>query len=94
MVDRRGAWLLLPASLRRLPADLAATVVATLLTLAAVFVPVVNDTPLRVAFGLVFVLFLPGYAFIAALFPEAGTATSEAETKPNRGVDAPTRPGW
>lgn len=73
MVDRRDAWLLLPAPLRRLPADLAATVVLTFLTLATVFVPVVNETPLRVAFGLVFVLFLPGYAFIAALFPEAGT---------------------
>ena len=77
MADRRDAWLLLPAPLRRLPADLAATVVLTLLTLATVFVPILDQTPLRVAFGLVFVLFLPGYAFIAALFPEAGAATAD-----------------
>jgi len=80
MVDRRDAWLLLPAPLRRLPADLAATVIVTLLTLATVFVPVLNQTPLRVAFGLVFVLFLPGYAFIAALFPEAGTAVTDEDS--------------
>ncbi|WP_048077056.1 DUF1616 domain-containing protein, partial [Halorubrum sp. AJ67] len=80
MVDRRDAWLLLPGPVRRLPADLAATVVFTLATLATVFVPVVNETPLRVAFGLAFVLFLPGYAFIAALFPEAGTGASDGES--------------
>ena len=91
MVDRRDAWLLLPAPLRRLPADLAATVVLTLLTLASVFVPVVNETPLRVAFGLVFVLFLPGYAFIAALFPEAGTATSDGNAT-DTGDDTDEKP--
>jgi len=42
----------------------------------SVFVPVLNDTPLRIVFGLCFVLFLPGYAFIAALFPEAGGRSS------------------
>ena len=72
MRDRRDTWLLLPRPIRRLPADLAAVGVLTVVTLATVFIPVVNETPLRVAFGLAFVLFLPGYAFIAALFPEAG----------------------
>lgn len=72
MESRWDVWLLLPRPIRRLPADLAAVVVLTGLTLATVFIPVVNETPLRVAFGLVFVLFLPGYTFIAALFPEAG----------------------
>ena len=76
-MDRRDVWLLLPAPIRSLPADLAAVVVFTGLTLASVFVPVVNETPLRVVFGLVFVLFLPGYAFIAALFPEAGESTQD-----------------
>lgn len=80
MVDRREGWLLLPQPVRRLPADLAAVVVLTALTLAAVFVPVVNETPLRVGFGLIFVLFLPGYAFIAALFPEAGSGSAADET--------------
>jgi len=48
-----------------------ATVIATL-------APVISETPLRVVLGLVFVLFAPGYAFIAALFPERGP-TIDAE---------------
>lgn len=71
-MDRRDVWLLLPRPLRTLPADLAAVTLLTAITLVSVFVPVINDTPLRVVFGLGFVLFLPGYAFIAALFPEGG----------------------
>lgn len=75
-MDRRDVWLLLPRPLRVLPVDLAAVVILTAITLASVFVPVVSETPLRVVFGLCFVLFLPGYAFIAALFPEAGESPS------------------
>lgn len=95
MGDRRDTWLLLPRPIRRLPADLAAVVVLTLVTLATVFVPVVNETPLRVVFGLAFVLFLPGYAFIAALFPEAGEsptaddADSEASNTQSRDTTTP-----
>jgi len=75
----RDLRLLLPAPVRNLPADLAAVVGLTLVTLVVVFVPVINGTPLRVAFGLGFVLFLPGYVFIAALFPEAGESPVEDE---------------
>jgi uncharacterized membrane protein len=57
---------------RRLPADLAAVVVVVGLTDLFVFAPVLRETPLRVVFGLAFVLFVPGYAFVAALFPEEG----------------------
>ena len=78
MIGRRELWLLLPEPVRRLPADLAAVLLLTLVTLATVFVPVLNETPLRVLFGLAFVLFLPGYAFIAALFPEAGESPTAA----------------
>jgi uncharacterized membrane protein len=49
--------------------DLQAVFLLTLFTLATVFMPQLNSTPLRVIFGLPFVLFLPGYALIAALFP-------------------------
>jgi len=66
-------WLVLPEPVRELPADLAAVLAVVAATCVTVLVPVLNGTPLRVVFGLVFVLFLPGYAFIAALFPEAGT---------------------
>lgn len=72
MSDRRDLWLLLPSPVRRLPADLAAVTVLVLLTVVVVFAPVVRETPLRIVLGLPFVLFIPGYAFIAALFPEAG----------------------
>jgi uncharacterized membrane protein len=73
MADRR--WrLLLPKPVRRLPADIAAVFGFVLLTNLAVLAPVVRETPLRVVLGLPFVLFVPGYAFIAALFPEAGEA--------------------
>lgn len=64
--------LLAPRWLRRVPADLSAIVLLVLVTLGAVFLPIVSETPLRVVVGLPFVLFVPGYAFIAALFPEAG----------------------
>jgi uncharacterized membrane protein len=68
----RGLWLLLPEEVRRLPADLAGVLVLTALTVLAVLLPVVRETPLRALLGLPFVLFLPGYAIVAALFPEAG----------------------
>jgi len=82
---------------RRLPADLTAVVAAVVLTNVAVLAPVVRETPVRVVFGLAFVLFVPGYAFIAALFPEAGepfdggdaaeTPSSEAGSLPTGGID-------
>jgi uncharacterized membrane protein len=81
MVGDSRWWYLLPAPIRKLPADLAAVVVTVVLTAFAVFAPIISETPLRVVFGLPFVLFVPGYAFIAALFPEAGEgpATEEAD---------------
>ncbi|WP_273836286.1 DUF1616 domain-containing protein [Halococcus sp. PRR34] len=66
--------LLLPRFLRRFPADLAAIVLLVLATGVATLAPVISETPLRVVLGLVFALFAPGYAFIAALFPERGPA--------------------
>lgn len=73
-----GLWLLLPRPVRRLPADLAAVLVLVVATVLSVFLPVVNETPLRVVLGLAFVLFLPGYGFIAALFPEAGESPTDS----------------
>lgn len=70
MTDDTNRWLLVPRPLRRLPADLVAVVFLIVVTNITVFAPILEETPLRVVFGLVFVLFLPGYAFIAALFPE------------------------
>ena len=47
------------------------------LTNLAVFLPIVRATPLRILSGLPLVLFAPGYAPIAALFPEAGIDDAE-----------------
>jgi len=49
------------------------------LTNLAVFLPVVRETPLRIVLGLPLVLFLPGYALIAALFPEAGESPMDPD---------------
>ncbi|MGC9435601.1 MAG: DUF1616 domain-containing protein [Methanomicrobiales archaeon] len=54
---------------RTLPLDLRVIGVWILVTLAAIYLPVVNQTPLRVAAALPFILFIPGYLLIAALFP-------------------------
>jgi len=72
MENPRWLWALLPPQLRNLPADLATVVVLTLATVLAATLPVVEETPLRVVLGLPYLLFLPGYALVAALFPEAG----------------------
>ncbi len=86
MLDRRQLRLLVPQSLRRVPADLAGVLGLTVLTLAVIFVPVVRDTPLRVVLGLPFLLFIPGYAILAALFPEAGTPPTTPDTKSTDGL--------
>ena len=95
-MDRwRRMSLLLPPQVRGLPADLAVVISLAILTIFAVVTPIVNETPLRILLGLPFVLFLPGYAFIAALFPEAGEPpTAESVDSPeaqsrlrDRGID-------
>ncbi|WP_435349125.1 DUF1616 domain-containing protein [Haloarchaeobius sp. HRN-SO-5] len=80
MAEDLDLRLLLPAGVRDLPADLAAAVVLALATTLSVFVPVVAETPLRVVLGLPYVLFLPGYVLIAALFPERGDSPVNDES--------------
>jgi uncharacterized membrane protein len=52
------------------PKDLAIVMLCTVVSILCVYLPILNTSPLRVAFGLPMVLFIPGYALIAALFPE------------------------
>ena len=91
MADTPAWKLLMPRQIRHLPADLAGVIGVVLLTDLAVLLPVVSDTPVRIVAGLVFVLFIPGYAFIAALFPEAGGGSAtddEAISNPQAdGID-------
>jgi len=58
------------------PLDLILVVISTLLTVAFVLIPVLNQTPVRTVLGILLVLFLPGYSLIAALFPRRGDLDS------------------
>ncbi|QCC51723.1 DUF1616 domain-containing protein [Halapricum salinum] len=84
MAAGRTLWLLLPRQLRELPADLAAIAVLVVLANLSVFAPVLADTPLRIGLGFAFVLFAPGYTFVAALFPERG---EPPESDDDGGID-------
>ena len=53
---------------RKIPSDLLGVVCLVLLTNLFILVPGLNETFIRTALGLPMVLFLPGYALIAALF--------------------------
>ncbi|MCC7564706.1 MAG: DUF1616 domain-containing protein [Methanomicrobiaceae archaeon] len=54
---------------RHTPLDLKITYLWIGLTLLAIYLPYPNASPLRVVFALPFILFIPGYLLIAALFP-------------------------
>ncbi|WP_246999532.1 DUF1616 domain-containing protein [Halosolutus gelatinilyticus] len=90
MVDRRTLRLLLPRHVRGLPADLAAALAVTALVNVAVFAPAIRDSPLRVPLSLAFALFVPGYVFVAALFPETGAPPDDrapgTEGDPGRSI--------
>ncbi|WP_174591159.1 DUF1616 domain-containing protein [Methanocella conradii] len=49
--------------------DLKLVIGFVVVTLAFIYVPVINETIVRSALGLVMLLFVPGYSLIAALFP-------------------------
>ena len=54
---------------RKFPSDLLLVVVLVILTDICVLIPPLNGSFVRIGLGLPMVLFLPGYALIAALFP-------------------------
>lgn len=51
------------------PRDLILVYAWLVATIVAIYVPFINETPLRIVLGLGMVLFIPGYTLIAALFP-------------------------
>jgi uncharacterized membrane protein len=55
----------------KIPLDLGICYFWTAATLLCIYLPVLNDSFLRILFGIPMVLFIPGYALIAALFPGA-----------------------
>ena len=52
--------------------DLIAVAILVCLCILFVLVEPFNETPLRIPFSLIILLFLPGYALIAAMFPKMG----------------------
>ncbi len=52
------------------PVDLLVAYAWTVLAAASVYLPVINGSVIRIIFALPMVLFFPGYALIAALFPQ------------------------
>lgn len=90
--DSDPRWrVYLPPAVQDMPADLAAVVALVVLTVLSVVLPGVRETPIRILLGLLFVLFVPGYAFIAALFPEAGTRGSDPDSTSAVESVAPSR---
>jgi uncharacterized membrane protein len=59
-------------TLRTHSIDLVLVIVATIAALASIFLPYLNQTFIRPIVGVVVVFFAPGYALIAALFPNQG----------------------
>jgi uncharacterized membrane protein len=83
MAQGAGGDRRLPAAVQDLPADLAFVLGIVALAIASIFIPGINQSPIRVLFALPVMLFIPGYVFIAALFPEAGdTTATDSETTP------------
>jgi len=86
MSTRERVRVYLPSQVRNLPTDLVIVLSLTALTVLAVWLPVVRETPLRAVLSIPFLLFVPGYAFVAALFPEASETEREVETLQNRSL--------
>ncbi len=68
MGDSRGSGTII-GDLLDMGNDLKLVLLFTIATLAFLYMPVISDTIIRSALGLAMILFIPGYALIAALFP-------------------------
>ncbi|MDR6223211.1 DUF1616 domain-containing protein [Methanococcoides alaskense] len=52
--------------------DLIAAIAFAMLAVIFILVPPLNETPLRIVFALPLIFFIPGYVFIAMMFPKRG----------------------
>lgn len=54
---------------KKFPKDLVAVLIWLVLAILTIYIPGINESFIRVIFTIPVILFIPGYAFIAALFP-------------------------
>jgi len=54
------------------PADLILIVVWLAASIAAIYLPFLNESPIRIALAIPVILFIPGYCLLASLFPKNG----------------------
>lgn len=66
-MDKSEVYVL--ASVKKLDADLKFILLFSALTTVFVYVPYLNMTAFRFILGVIFAMFVPGYSFIALLFP-------------------------
>ena len=66
--DSSDSGFRLPPSVANLAFDLELTIGFTVVALAFIYIPILSGTIIRTVLGLMMVLFVPGYALIAALF--------------------------
>jgi uncharacterized membrane protein len=52
------------------PADLALALIWLVAGIAAIYLPILNETPIRIVLTIPLIFFIPGYCLIAALFPK------------------------
>jgi uncharacterized membrane protein len=52
--------------------DLVLVIVWVAAAIIAIYLPILNDTPLRIILSLPIIVFIPGYCLVAALFPQEG----------------------
>lgn len=92
MVSGETLYWLLPARIRRLPADLAAVLILLGLADLAVFAPGLSGTTLQFALVLPLLTILPGYAAVAALYPERGGPGQGEREESGTGGDGGVEP--
>jgi len=73
MPEKQPPTTISPVLFRQdVPADLILIVVWLTASIAAIYLPFLNETPIRIALAIPVILFIPGYCLLASLFPKNG----------------------
>ena len=73
MPEKQPPTTISPVFFRQdVPADLILIVVWLTASIAAIYLPILNETPIRIALAIPVILFIPGYCLLASLFPKNG----------------------